>query len=66
MSKNTRILKVYYGYHGRPYKQHPVIRLKGKYLATLDFRIGDTVEISAELGRIVITNKRVKEMNSSV
>jgi hypothetical protein len=55
-----RRLKVYYGHHGSSYKQHPVIRLAGKYLANLDFKIGDTVEISMELGRISIT-KILKE-----
>ena len=66
MSKNTRTLKVYYGYHGRPYAQHPVIRIKGKYLTALDFKIGDTVEVSLEKGRIVITNKKVKETINNV
>jgi hypothetical protein len=50
-----RRLKVYYGHHGNSYRQHPVIRLAGKYLSKLDFKIGDTVEITMELGRISIT-----------
>ena len=54
MSKNTRRLKVYYGHHSNSYKQHPVIRLAGKYLTKLDFKIGDMVEITLEQGRISI------------
>ena len=50
-----RRLKVYYGHHSNSYGQHPVIRLAGKYLSKLDFKIGDTVEITMELGRISIT-----------
>jgi hypothetical protein len=50
-----RRLKVYYGHHSNSYTQHPVIRLAGKYLSKLDFKIGDTVEIVMELGRISIT-----------
>jgi hypothetical protein len=50
-----RRLKVYYGHHGNSYKQHPVIRLAGEYLKNSDFKIGDTVEITVELGRINIT-----------
>lgn len=49
-----RRLKIYYGHHGNSYKQHPVIRLAGKYLSNLDFKIGDTIEITMELGRISI------------
>ena len=52
---NKRRLKVYYGHHGNSYKQHPVIRLAGKYLSKPDFEISDTIEISMELGRISIT-----------
>ena len=50
-----RRLKVYYGHHSHSYRQHPVIRLAGKYLSNLDFKIGDTIEITMELGRISIT-----------
>jgi hypothetical protein len=53
-SITKRRLKVYYGHHGNSYRQHPVIRLAGKYLSKLDFKIGDTVEITMELGRISI------------
>jgi hypothetical protein len=50
-----RRLKVYYGHHSSSYRQHPVIRLAGKYLSNLDFKIGDTIELTMELGRISIT-----------
>ena len=49
-----RRLKVYYGHHSHTYRPHPVIHLAGKYLSKLDFEIGDTIEISMELGRISI------------
>jgi len=56
MSVNKkRTMKVYYGHHSHSYGQHPVIRLGGKYLANMDFKIGDTIEIIIELGRISIT-----------
>jgi hypothetical protein len=50
----TRKLKVYYGHHGN-YKQHPVIRLGGNYLASWGFKIGDVVELTFEENRLVIT-----------
>ena len=62
----TRRLKVYYGHHGKTYKRHPVIRLAGKYLSTLDFKIGDMVEVTVESGRIVITNTCERETTDSV
>jgi hypothetical protein len=55
MSKNTRRLKVYCGHHGPPYKQHPVIRLAGKYLTMFDFKVGDRVEITMEQNLILIS-----------
>lgn len=56
MSANKkRILKVYYGHHGNSYKQHPVIRLGGDYLTQMEFKIGDAIEISMQLGQIIIT-----------
>jgi hypothetical protein len=51
---NKRTLTVYYGYHGRAYKRHPVIRLAGEYLSKLDFKIGDKIEITMEHNLILI------------
>jgi len=53
--KRTRKQRVYYGYHGRSTKRIPVIRLGGQYLSDFEFDIGDTIEITPEAGRIVIT-----------
>lgn len=50
-----RRLKIYYGHHSNSYKQHPVIRIAGKYLSPFDFKIGDQVEVTLEAGRILIT-----------
>jgi len=53
--KGARKQRVYYGYHGRSTKRIPVIRLGGQYLSDFEFDIGDTIEITPEAGRIVIT-----------
>ena len=50
-----RRMKVYYGHNSSSYKRHPVIRLAGKYLSNLDFKIGDTIEITLGMGSISIT-----------
>lgn len=50
-----RILKVYYGYHGAPYVKHPMIRLAGKYLSAMNFKIGDQIEVAVSDNQIVIT-----------
>lgn len=50
-----RNLKVYYSHKGFPYDKKPVIRLGGDYLSEANFKIGDSIEIAAEPGRIVIT-----------
>ena len=58
MSENKkRTLKVYYGYHSNSCKRHPVIRLAGKYLLKLNFKVGDSIELKMESGRIVITKQ---------
>ena len=58
MSGNIkRTLKVYYGYHCNSSKRHPVIRLAGKYLLNQNFKIGDTIELKMESGRIIITKQ---------
>ena len=61
MNASTRRLKVYYGFHGPPYKQHPVIRIAGNYLSKMGFRIGDHVEITMEENRIVISKLLEKQ-----
>lgn len=55
----TRTLKIYYGYHGKPYVKHPMIRLAGKYLSAMDFRIGDEIEVIFDASRIVITKRNL-------
>jgi len=57
---SKRVLKVYRGHHHgsgfrNVYKPHPVIRLGGVYLSTLDFQIGDRIEVKVKRGEIVIT-----------
>lgn len=52
-----RFLKIYYGHHSNSYKQHPVIRLAGKYLSAMDFKIGDKIEVTIEKNHIVIKKK---------
>ena len=61
----TRRLKVYYGHHGNSYQRHPVIRLGGKYLSLLDFKIGDMIEIKMERDSILITKLPRAENKSS-
>jgi type I toxin-antitoxin system toxin SymE len=50
-----RRLKIQYGHYHNSYHRHPVIRLAGKWLAGVDFKIDDTIEVAAEKGRIIIT-----------
>jgi hypothetical protein len=51
---SKRLYKVYYGNYTYTNERHPLIRLKGKYLTDLNFKIGDVVEITFEDKRIVI------------
>ncbi len=51
---NKRTYKVYYGNYTYTNERHPLIRLKGKYLNDLNFKIGDELEITFEKKRIVI------------
>lgn len=62
MSKNLemRTKKVYRGYQFPTYKKHPVILLKGLYLAKLGFQIGDTIAIELSKEQIVITKLQKK------
>lgn len=50
-----RRLKIYCGYHSNSDKQRPVIRLCGDYLSNMDFKIGDSVEITIHKECITIT-----------
>jgi hypothetical protein len=57
--KKPRRRKVYYAFYdhegGRP---HPVIRLGGKYLEAFGFKVGDSIDVTLDFGRIVITKVR--------
>jgi hypothetical protein len=52
---SPRLQKVYYSYYdfesGLP---HPLIRLKGKYLESYGFKVGDRIEVQLDVGRITI------------
>lgn len=41
-----RQLKVYYGFHRKSYKKHPVIHLAGNYLTKIGFNTGDIIEVT--------------------
>jgi len=49
-----KLYKVYYGNYTYTNELHPMIRLKGKYLNELNFKIGDVIEITFEDNRIII------------
>jgi hypothetical protein len=51
---SKRYYKVYYGNYTYTNERHPLIRLKGKYLNELNFKIGDVIEITFEDNRIII------------
>jgi hypothetical protein len=51
---SKRFYKVYYGNYTYTNERHPLIRLKGKYLNDLNFKIGDVIEITFEDNRIII------------
>jgi len=51
---SKRLYKVYYGNYTYTNERHPLIRLKGKYLNDLNFKIGDVIEITFEDNRILI------------
>lgn len=53
-----RLYKVYYGNYTYTNERHPLIRLKGKYLHDLNFKIGDIIEIVFE--ESIITIKRIE------
>ena len=52
---NDKLLKVSYGYHSNSCKKRPSIRLCGDYLSALDFKVGDTIKLTASEGEIVIS-----------
>lgn len=52
---DERKLKMYYRYTKSRYRQIPVIRLGGEYLAKMGFKIGDTLCITLEHNKIAIT-----------
>ena len=57
--KSTR--KVQYAFSRRQsniYKKHPVIHIGGLYLNDFDFKIGDSIEVAMELGKIIITKTK--------
>jgi hypothetical protein len=58
---SKRLLKVYYNHYPEAKKPHAVIRLAGFYLSELNFQIGDSIEVLAEPGKIVITKMEEKE-----
>ena len=55
-TNSKRSLTVSSGYHRNCQEPHPYIRLKGIYLNKLGFKIGETVELRMEPGRIIISN----------
>ena len=51
-----RLRKVYSAYYDHELgKPHPMIRMRGKYLACLGFQVGDLIEVELNFGRITIT-----------
>lgn len=59
IDKTTKQMKVYKGHHHHSYKPHPVIKLRGSYLAKLGFKIGDVLSIELSDGQICITKQIV-------
>jgi hypothetical protein len=59
--KNNPIkqMKVYKGHHHHSYKPHPVIKLRGSYLAQIGFKIGDLLNIELSEGKISITKQSI-------
>jgi hypothetical protein len=59
--KALRQMKVYKGHHHHTYKPHPVIKLRGSYLARLGFKIGDILSIELSNGQILITKQTISK-----
>lgn len=53
----TRKLTVYYGHTENTYRQIPIIRIGGNYLAAAGFKIGDKVLVTLEENTISITKR---------
>ena len=60
--KQNRTLKVY-EQGGYKYKTIPTIMLKGQWLAELNFQIGDSISVSCEKWKLVITKTELKQNN---
>lgn len=60
-NQNARILKIYPQYFKRRYQKHvnlPLIRLCGRCVERIGFKIGGHVQVVYESGRIIITKVR--------
>lgn len=57
-NKKNRRLKVYGQSNGYNYQDVPTIVLKGKWLKTVGFDIGDSITLSCENGKLVISNEK--------
>lgn len=59
---NSHKLKIYQG-NGRNYAPVPEIRLKGKWLESFGFSIGDIIQADCKKGQITITklNQKTEE-----
>lgn len=55
MNHEAHSRKLTVGYMPGTGKNHPMIRLQGKWLEELGFKIGDRVEVTLSENRIVIT-----------
>ncbi|MPT35390.1 MAG: type I addiction module toxin, SymE family [Flavobacterium sp.] len=57
-NRNMRILKIYPQCYPRRYNEHvnlPLIRLSGRWLEQIGFKIGGHVQVVYESGRMIIT-----------
>ena len=54
-NKKNRTLKVY-GQSGYRYKDTPTIVLKGQWLSSTGFDIGDQIQVDIEDGRLLVQN----------
>jgi hypothetical protein len=51
--------KVFSEYYDSEFgKPHPMIRMRGKYLADLGFNVGDAIDVRLDFGRITISKAR--------
>ena len=57
-SERKRVLKIV-GQSAYNYKEAPTIRLHGRWLENLGFKVGEKVTVEEEYGRLVVS--RVKE-----